>query len=251
MRLALLSGLGLVLFVWPFLGGTPPDYLPALVTAVVAVAALLALEIGTRRLDSRGMALLAALAALDAGLRMALVTGIGGFSPVFFLILCAGYVFGPTFGFLTGALALLVSAVATGGLGPWVPYQLFAAGWVGVAAGTVRGRGLWALATVGAVTGIAFGALMDVWDWSTFYRGAADFGWTPGLPAATALLRFGRFYLATSLAYDSFRSGGNVLMLLLFGPPVIAALRRMRARFGVVVIEPDAVPAGLFPSPHP
>ena len=149
-------------------------------------------------------------------------------------------------GFLTGALALLASAIATGGIGPWLPYQVFAAGWVGVAAGCVRGRGLWALALTGAACGIAFGVLMDVWDWSTFYRGAPDFGWSPGLSPGAALARFGRFYLVTSLAYDSLRSAGNVVMVLLFGPAVVAALVRVRSRLGFEVVPPTLVAAGVF-----
>jgi energy-coupling factor transport system substrate-specific component len=244
-RLALLSALGIALFLWPFFGGTPPTYLPALAVAVAAVGVLVLLEFGARRLDSRGLALIAALAALDAGLRLALVTGIGGFSPVFFLILCAGFVFGPTFGFLTGALALMVSALATGGIGPWLPYQVFAAGWVGAVAGLATGRRLWVLAVIGALTGLAFGALMDVWDWTTFYRGAGDFGWSPGLATLDALQRFGRFYLATSLAYDSFRSGGNVLMIVLLGPPVVAALKRLRLRLKFERVDLPASPAVL------
>jgi energy-coupling factor transport system substrate-specific component len=244
-RLALLSALGIALFLWPFFGGTPPTYLPALAVAVAAVGVLVLLEFGARRLDSRGLALIAALAALDAGLRLALVTGIGGFSPVFFLILCAGFVFGPTFGFLTGALALMVSALATGGIGPWLPYQVFAAGWVGAVAGLATGRRLWVLAVIGALTGLAFGALMDVWDWTTFYRGAGDFGWSPGLATLDALQRFGRFYLATSLAYDSFRSVGNVLMIVLLGPPVVAALKRLRLRLKFERVDLPASPAVL------
>jgi energy-coupling factor transport system substrate-specific component len=244
-RLALLSALGIALFLWPFFGGTPPTYLPALAVAVAAVGVLVLLEFGARRLDSRDLALIAALAALDAGLRLALVTGIGGFSPVFFLILCAGFVFGPTFGFLTGALALIVSALATGGIGPWLPYQVFAAGWVGAVAGLATGRRLWVLAVIGALTGLAFGALMDVWDWTTFYRGAGGFGWSPGLGTLDAIQRFGRFYLATSLAYDSFRSGGNVLMIVLLGPPVVAALKRLRLRLKFERVDLPASPAVL------
>jgi energy-coupling factor transport system substrate-specific component len=245
MRLALLSVPGVALFLWPFFGGTPPTYLPALAVAVAAVAVLVLLEFGARRLDSRALALIAALAALDAGLRLAVVTGIGGFSPVFFLILCAGFVFGPTFGFLTGALALMVSALATGGIGPWLPYQVFAAGWVGAAAGLATGRRLWVLAVIGAVTGLAFGALMDVWDWTTFYRGTGGFGWVPGLSTLAALQRFGHFYLVTSLAYDSFRSVGNVLMIWLLGPPVVAALKRLRLRLKFERVDLPAGSASL------
>lgn len=243
MRLAALSAVGAALFLWPFAGGTGPAFAPALALALAGVAALVLLESGARRLDSRRLALLAALAAIDAGLRLAVVTGIGGFSPVFFLILCAGFVFGPSYGFLTGALALLVSALATGGVGPWLPYQVFAAGWVGVAAGLlprprggVRARDLVALGAVGVLAGLAFGAIMDLWDWTAFYRGAPDFGWVPGLDPATALVRFARFYLVTSLAYDSLRAAGNALMILLLGAPVVAALVRLRARLTFEVV---------------
>jgi energy-coupling factor transport system substrate-specific component len=153
-------------------------------------------------------------------------------------------VFGPSYGFLCGGTALLVSALATGGLGPWVPYQVFAVGWVGAAAG-IAGRwfkGTWPLAVVGLLAGYAFGALLDVWDW-TFFRGSGGLGWSPGLAAGETLLRFGRFYLLTSLAYDSFRAVGNALMVLLLGPPVLAALRRLRSRFTLEVIADATVTA--------
>jgi energy-coupling factor transport system substrate-specific component len=237
MSLALASLAGLVLFAWPFLGlGLPPST-PAVAVALGTVLGLGLMEFGTRRLDARLLALLAALAAVDAALRMALVSGIGGFSPIFFLILCAGYVFGPSYGFLVGATALLASALATGGLGPWVPYQVFACGWVGALAG-VGGRlssSRWPLAVIGLLAGFGFGALLDVWDW-TFFSGSPDLGWAPGLPPAEALLRFGRFYLATSLVYDSFRAVGNALAVILLGPPILAALRRLRARFTLVIV---------------
>ena len=50
-------------------------------------------------------------------------------------LILGGYVFGARFGFLFGAFALLVSALITGGVGPWLPYQMFAAGWMGLSAG--------------------------------------------------------------------------------------------------------------------
>jgi len=238
LRLAAVSGVGVAFFAWPFFAGTPAEA-PALALAIGSMLALALVEIGTRRLDSRGLALLAALAAIDAGLRLAVVIGIGGFSPFFFLVLCAGFVFGPSYGFLCGSFAMVVSALATGGLGPWVPYQMFAAGWVGVAAGLA---GCWRtpvfgwrnallLCLAGAVTGLAFGALTDVQTWVGAYRGAGDLGWEPGQATLTSLLHFGRFYLVTSLVYDSFRAAGNVLMVLLLAAPVVAALERLRARF--------------------
>ncbi|HEX6349603.1 MAG TPA: ECF transporter S component [Candidatus Dormibacteraeota bacterium] len=243
MKLAATSVVGVGLFAWPFVAATPAEA-PALALAVGCLLALGLVEVGTRRLDSRGLALLAALAAIDAGLRMAVVIGIGGFSPFFFLVLCAGFVLGPSYGFLCGSFAMLVSALAIGGMGPWVPYQMFAAGWVGVAAGIA---GYWRssrfgwpelalLSLAGIVTGFAFGALTDIQVWVGAYRGAGDLGWEPGMPTATSLLHFGRFYTVTSLVYDSFRAVGNVLMILLLAAPVVAALERVRARFTFEVV---------------
>jgi len=260
MTLAILSLVGLALFTWPFIAAAGTPDLPAFAVAIGALAGLILTEVGARRLDARMVALLAAIAAIDAGLRLALVTGIAGFSPIFFLVLCAGYAFGPAYGFQAGAVALLVSAVATGGIGPWLPFQLFGVGWVGLVAGlageivtrlTGRSpadgptrRDLVILALVGAAMGFVYGALLDVWDW-TFFRGAGDFGWVPGLPLPETLQRFGRFYLVTSLGYDSFRSVGNALMVLAFGAPVLAAFWRIRVRSSFRIV--DAVPLSVLP----
>ena len=131
----LVSLAGLVLFSWPFLGTELSAGTPAWALMLACVAGLFLVEAGTRQLDSRAIALLAAIAALDSALRLAVIVGIGGFNPIFFLVLCSGFVFGTSFGFMAGALSILVSALIGGGIGPWVPYQVFALGWVGVAAG--------------------------------------------------------------------------------------------------------------------
>lgn len=264
MSVGLVSLLGLVLFVWPFVfSGAPPE-LPALGVTVASLAALAIMEIGARRLDSGRLALLAVLAAIDAALRLALVTGIGGFSPIFFLVILAGYAFGASYGFLVGAFSLLVSALVTGGVGPWLPYEAFAVGWVGVVAGvagwlverlwTARGSAasgdranappVWlarrldlaVLVAVAIVTGFAYGALTDVWDWVTFYRGVGEIGWLPGIPAAEALARFARFYLVTSFGWDALRAAGDTLAILVFGVPVLTGLARLRARLGYEIV---------------
>jgi energy-coupling factor transport system substrate-specific component len=247
MRVGAISIAGLALFLWPFVGADTPPVATSLALSLGIVAVLLFVEASTRRLDARRFALLAAIAAIDAGLRLVLVTGLGGFSPMFFLILAAGYVYGPSYGFLAGSVALLASAVATGGIGPWLPYEMMGCGFVGLVAGLagmrrsgpVTWRDIVVLASVGAVTGFAYGALLDVWDWTTFYRGAPGFGWQPGLSLTAALARFGRFYVATSLVYDGFRAVGNVLAVTLLGAPVLAGLIRVRARFNVIVLEPS------------
>ena len=241
------SLVGVLLFLWPFLGSGLPANTPAWTLTLACVAGLFLVEAGTRQLDSRAVALLAAIAAIDTALRLAVIEGIGGFSPIFFLVLCAGYIFGTSFGFLAGALSMLVSALAGGGVGPWVPYQIFAVGWVGVAAGlaghwrrqsvTPGWRDVLVLAGVGAAMGYVVGALLDITDWVPVYRGNPSLGWLPGMDAPTALLHFGRFYVLTSLTYDTFRAVGNVLMVMALGVPVLGALGRLRARLTFEVVQ--------------
>ena len=235
--LALTTLIGAGIFVWPLLGWGAPGPNATAAFGFGTAAALASVEVAARRLDSRSLALLAALAALDAGARAAVVTGIGGFSPIFLLILCGGYIFGVSYGFLLGALSLLVSALVTGGLGPWLPYQLFASGWVGAAAGlTGRKRAgrpsrvdVVVLCAVGVVSGFGYGVAMDVWNW-TFFQSSPSLGFRSGMPIGVALTHFGRYYLATSVVYDSLRAGGNAVMISTLGAPVLVALARVRSR---------------------
>ena len=106
------------------------------------------------------------------------------------------------------------------------------------------------LATVGVVTGYAFGALLDVWDWTTFYRATPTFGWLPNLSLGDALARFGRFYVTTSFVYDTFRAVGNAIAILVLGAPVLAALIRLRSRFTVTVLEQPAALSGVSAGRH-
>ena len=235
------TGIGCALFAWPFFVSD------ASVAAIAALGigtcgALILIEMGSRSLDVRSFALLVALSSIDAAARALLVTGIGGFSPIFLLILCAGYVFGARYGFLVGASSLLVSAVVTGGIGPWLPYQLFAAGWVGAFAGFFAHRrdhkpdwcDVAILAMIGIVAGYGFGIAMDIWDW-TYYQAAPGLGFHPGMSLSLALSHFVRFYLTTSFVWDSFRAGGNALMVIVLGTPILIALGRLRAQMSARV----------------
>jgi energy-coupling factor transport system substrate-specific component len=58
------------------------------------------------------------------------------------------------------------------------------------------------------------------------------------MATGTALINFGRYYLLTSLAYDTFRAVGNVVMVLALGAPVLAALTRLKARLTFEVVPP-------------
>jgi energy-coupling factor transport system substrate-specific component len=240
-----LTAAGLVLFLAPlFLGSRFPQ--PVLLfSALVAVSALVALAVAlqTHRLSTRLLAILAALVAIDATLRLVIVIGLLGFSPIFFLVIAGGYVMGPSFGFACGALTLLLSAVLTAGLGPWLPYQMLAAGWVGMGAGymgRISGRKpsaktIAALSLYGCAAGFAYGILLDLWEWPLLVAaGSSPLSWAPGIGLVALVRRFGAFYLATSLVYDGFRAMGNLLLIAVLGSAVIPALERFRRRFLVV-----------------
>jgi energy-coupling factor transport system substrate-specific component len=182
-------------------------------------------------------ALLGVLVAIDATLR--LVPTFLGASPIFPLILLTGAVFGSAVGFQMGALTLLVSAFITGGIGPWLPFQMLAAGWVGMSAGwlprwpDMRKR-LLALAALGAAWGLGFGAIMNLWTWPFTAPGLEeDVGlyWTPALSFGETVAHYGRYYLVTSLWYDVFRAAGNAVLLLVLGGPILRTLERFHTRF--------------------
>jgi len=105
----------------------PLTFLALLTLCLVVIIA----NLETRQMDSKMVAILGILVAINSVLR--LVPGPAGFSATFFLPILCGYAYGADFGFLLGALSMLVSAVVTGGLGPWLPYQMFSAGWMGMA----------------------------------------------------------------------------------------------------------------------
>jgi energy-coupling factor transport system substrate-specific component len=162
-----------------------------------------------------------------------------GASPIFLLVILGGYVFGPAFGFQLGALTLAVSAFLPGGIGPWVPYQLLGLGGVGMGAGLLpkprrRGRQLVILAGFGIMSGLLYGALLNLWFWPFAAPGgevAAGLSWSPDLSLAETVRRYARFYVLTSLWFDVFRAIGNVLLILVLGRSVLATLERYRDRF--------------------
>ena len=63
--------------------------------------------------------------------------------------------------------------------------------------------------------------------------------WEPSLGLLETLRRYLVFYGVTSLWWDLVRAAGNLLLLLVFGAPVLRLLRRFgrRFRFEVVLRE--------------
>ena len=219
--------------------GDAPLLLALLVPILLAVAVG---EVAGKRIDSKDIALMGVLCGLNAALR--LPGGFAGASLVFFLPIVCGAVYGSTFGFLVGALSFAVSGFITAGIGPWLPFQMFAAGWVGACAGLLRpyvsrARPVWgivALCAYGYLAGFAFGAVTDLWFWPFYAAGDASIAWHAGMGFVPALRAFKAFYLATSLAWDAGRAVANVVLLAFLAGPAMRLLRRRRDQ--MLIIEP-------------
>ncbi len=240
-----ISVLGLMAFLYPFffpmfLGENSSHAADApLIFGIVAlgvVVSLLSEVLNSSYGDSpsKEVALLGSLAALNAALR--LLPSIMGASPMFFLVIVVGWVFGARRGFLFGALSMLLSALLTGGVGPWLPYQMLGMGWVGLGAGLLPGRphwSFWMLVLYGFAAGYAYGVLLNLWFWPFVSPASPEevgLYWSPGMSAKDTLLHYASFYMATSVVYDTFRALGNVVALSVLGGSVSRLLLRYRAR---------------------
>ena len=247
-----LSGLiGVAAFAYPFLLASVPGTsdagtraAPLLTTALLGLCLLaLLIEVQGEAVSAKVVAALGMLVALASVLRFVetAIPGPGGFSPIFVPIILAGYVFGSRFGFLMGAMTLLVSALLTGGVGPWLPYQMFVAAWVGFTSGWLpHPQHPWLqvalLTTFGAFWGMAYGVLTNLYFWP-FFVGEAGLSYQPGGGLRAAVSHYAAFYIATSLLWDLLRAAGIAFLMFAVSRPTVRALTRFRDRFGFILTE--------------
>lgn len=238
--LAVASMIGVAAFLWPLLvGATAPlaqdNSAPLVLGAVllsVMVIVLIALSDGG--IDAKAIAVLGVLTAVGAVLRP-ISAGSAGIEFVFFFIILGGRVFGPGFGFILGSTTLFASALLTGGVGPWLPFQMLGASWMGLGAGLlpyrVRGRAeVSVVALYAALCGFCYGQAMNLSFWPFTLGGTTAVSFTPGAPFAENLHSFFLFSIATSLGWDLMRAVVLAAGILLIGRPVLAALRRTAKR---------------------
>ncbi|WP_306338035.1 ECF transporter S component [Streptomyces sp. KL118A] len=241
--LALVSAVGVAAFGWPLLAAgdsglsehaqDAPWLFAALLPLLLAVVVATIADVG---LDAKAIAMLGVLAAAGAALRP-LGAGTAGIEPMFFLMVLSGRVLGPGFGFVLGAVSMFASALLTGGVGPWMPFQMLSMGWVCMGAGLLPGadslrgrRELWLLAGYGAVSSVLYGTVMNLQGWPYLGGLATGVSFVPGDPLADNLGRFVAYCLATSLGWDLPRAVVTVLLSLALGPAVLKALRRATRR---------------------
>lgn len=208
-------------------------------TAVIIMAGLLLVllaltiaQLSNEDLDVKAVAMLGVLTAVGSVLRP-LSAGTAGVELIWAMIILGGRVFGAGFGFLLGGSTLFASAILTGGVGPWLPYQMVGAGFVGLGAGLlpkVRGRAEIVLLSIyGFVAAFFYGMLLDLAFWP-FYVQRSDAAFDPNLGIIENLHRFLIINLVTGMGWNLGRAITNVAFLAFLGAPILRVLRRAARR---------------------
>lgn len=254
--LALVSAVGVAAFGWPLLAdelsglahsGDAPWLFALLLPLLLAVAVATVADTG---LDAKAVAMLGVLAAAGAALRP-LGAGTAGLEPMFFLMVLAGRALGPGFGFVLGSVTIFASALLTGGVGPWMPFQMLGMAWVTMGAGLLpgherlRGRAeLWLLAGYGGLASLGYGLVMNLHGWPYIAGLETGVSFVPGDPPGENLGRFLAYTAATSLGWDLTRAALTVVLVLTLGGVVLRALRRAvhRAAFLAPTVFTGPVP---------
>jgi len=240
--LTIASVAGLAMFFWPLFAAPEPEAMAhsadapfIFIIAMPVILAIVLAELSSGGIDPKVLALLGVLSAVNAALRP-LGAGTAGIETVFFMLVLAGRVFGPGFGFVMGTTSLFASALLTAGVGPWLPFQMVSSAWIGLGAGLlprrVNGKAEIAmLAGYAVFSAYAFGFIMNMWFWPFTAGIDTQLSFVPGDPILENLHRFVIFTLTTSsFGWDTGRALTNLIAILLIGPAVLAVLRRASRR---------------------
>lgn len=240
--LILANVFGFVAFTWPLylpenkvLNGSLDATWLSVILGAIAVLIIIT-QISDGLLDSKSVAIVSILVALISALRL-LGAGAVGVEPMWFLLILASRALGAQLGYSTAVLAILVSALLTGGIGPWLPFQIFAAGWIALAVHLLPGRmrrrlEIVALALFGAAASFLFGALMDLQLWPWLLGTDTQLSYQPGGAITENLARFALFHFTTALAWDLPRSVLTAALIALSGRAILTSLRRAQSRLG-------------------
>ncbi len=152
------------------------------------------------------------------------------FQPVSAICILSGIVFGRRCGFMTGALAALVSNFFFG-QGAWTPWQMYGWGMIGYFAGVLADSGLFgmqqghkstswhriALYVFAFVASVLYGMLLDTWTFVGYIR---------PLTWETALLTYG-----VGLPHNIAHGIASVIFLLIIYQPWCKKLNRIKTKY--------------------
>ncbi|NDH65673.1 MAG: ECF transporter S component [Microbacteriaceae bacterium] len=233
----------LLVFTWPlFISASAPNQANLAQGLFIALMPLLlvliSVEFASGQIEIKQLAVLGVLIALNAVIRT-LGAGTGGIETAFFIIIIGGFALGAGFGFILGAASLLVSALLAGGIGPWLPFQMMAAGLVGIGAAMLprfkaHSARMLALIPYAVVAAFGYGALMTMWNWPFLAGSGGSLSYVAGAGVLDNLTRFLQYELVTGgLLWDLGRAITTCVLLALTAKALLATLERVASRTGV------------------
>lgn len=224
---------------WPLFAGeslfraSNVNQVQLLIALLIPIAMLLLLNDTLNHLISiRSFALIAIFISAAVALRP-LGLGVAGLEPIWVAIIIAGYTLGVSAGFLVGGLSLILSALVTGGVGPWLGNQMVLAALIGAGAGLIGRINTQRLfITIYAfIATYLFGWFMNLWFWPTFSNLQTSIAFDP---TSTFLERVGawvRFSLLTSSGFDIPRAVLSATLVWLVARRLQATVTRLNAPF--------------------
>jgi len=189
-----------------------------IIALAVALLALLLFAAGFEKKSTgtRRMVIVAVMTALCFAGRF-----IPFLKPIAALTIITALYLGGEAGFLVGALSAVLSNFYFG-QGPWTAFQMLAWGLIGLFAGIFSEKLLKSstlLLIYGAMTGIAYSFIMDIWTVLWYNQ-----GFNMKLYAAA---------LVSAIPYTVSYAVSNVLFLYLLAPPFGEKLQRIKIKYGV------------------
>ncbi len=169
-----------------------------------------------KRIRTRRIVLIAILTALSTAGRFIPVI-----KPVCAITIITGMYLGPLSGFLVGAMSALLSNFYFG-QGPWTVFQMGAWGLIGLVSGLISKplkESRIILLLFGALSGIVFSLIMDVWTVIWYMR---SFDISYYLTAITAAIPYTLSYVIS-----------NMIFLYMLAKPIGEKIERIKIKYGV------------------
>lgn len=194
----------------------------AVVSVVIAILinAIFLFDFERTKTSTREIVLIAVMVVLTVVSRL-LFAPIPSFKPVTSVVIIAGIAFGAKAGYITGAMAAIVSDIFFG-QGSWTPFQMLVWGIIGFFAGVLfygKSIKLWLITIYSMICGVIFSVVMDIW---TVIAIENTFNW----------LRYGEVLLA-SLPFMAIYAVSNLIFTLILTKPFMKKLSRIKDKFGV------------------
>ena len=184
-----------------------------------------------RKPQARELILIAVLCALAVAGRTAFAA-LPQIKPVLALVIISGAALGGETGFIVGATSMLVSNMYFG-QGAWTPWQMFAAGLIGLISGVLFQKGLMARHR-GLIS--VFGFIVTI----TVYGGIMNFSSLVlshlEINTATVIT----FY-AQGLPYDIIHAFSTAAFLFFLSEPMLEKLERMKTKYGLIEKAPAVI----------